>query len=90
MPDPIVNNDPAISAVTPFYLDKALWVGVLAPVLLFVNQKFGTALDATSLVALLLPIVAYIIGHKWKSGTIAAAQVAGAAAAKYPGVGLNS
>lgn len=77
--------------VTPFYLDKGLWVAFLTPILALLNQKFGLALDATALVAIVLPAVAYILGHKWKTGTIQAAQAdakveaAQALAAKAPG-----
>lgn len=86
---PAVNNDPA-AGVTPFYLDKGLYVALLTPVAAVLNQKFGIALDPIVVVGLMLPIVGYILGHKWKSGTIAAAQVAGAAAAKAPAGALNS
>lgn len=88
-PTPAVNNDPAV-AITPFYLDKGLYVAVLTPLALLLNQKFGLALDPIVIVGLVLPIVAYIIGHKYKSATIAAAQVAGAAAAQDPTKALNS
>ena len=76
-------------AVTPAYLDKGLWVAVLTPLALFLNQKFGLKLDPLEIVALVLPVASYIIGHKWKSGTIAAAQVAAQGAAQSPGATLN-
>jgi hypothetical protein len=85
MADPV----PDVS-VTPFYLDKGLWVSVLTPVLLWLNQKFGLALDAATIIGMVLPVVAYVIGHKWKSSAIAVAQVQAAAAAKDPGPTLNS
>jgi hypothetical protein len=78
------------SAITPAYLDKGLWVAVLTPVLLWLNQKFGLTLDAVTIVGLVLPVVAYILGHKFKAATIAAAQVAASAAAKAPEAKLNS
>lgn len=65
----------AVPLVTPPWLDKGLWVAVLTPVLLAVSQQFGFTMDPVSLVSLVLPAVAYIIGHKWKTGTIAAAMV---------------
>jgi nucleoside permease NupC len=77
------------SAVTPPWLDKGLWVAVLTPVLLFLNQKFGFALDAMTIVGMVLPVVAYIVGHKWKSGTIVAAQLAAKAAAGDPAPTLS-
>jgi hypothetical protein len=58
-------------------------------VLLFLNQKFGLALDAMTIVGFVLPIVAYIVGHKYKAATIAAAQVAASAAAKAPAAELG-
>lgn len=79
--------------VTPFYLDKGLWVAFMTPVLLLLNQKFGLALDPTALVAIVLPAVGYILGHKWKTGTIQAAQAnvlsAQAEAAKAPGSAIS-
>lgn len=77
------------AAVTPFYMDKGLYVAVLTPVFLFLNQKFGLALDPAVLIGFVLPIVAYIIGHKYKAATIAAAQVTAQAAAAAPAKTLN-
>lgn len=71
-------------STTPFYLDKGLYVAVLSPLFVLLNQKFGLTLDAAAIAAILLPFVAYILGHKWKSGTIVAAQVAARAAAQAP------
>jgi hypothetical protein len=89
MADPVAAV-PTDASVTPFYLDKGLWVAVLAPVLGFLNQKFGLTLDPLVLVGFMLPVVAYILGHKWKSGTIAAAQVVAAQAAAAPQKTLGS
>jgi hypothetical protein len=80
---------PADVSVTPFYLDKGLWVSVLTPVLLWLNQKFGLALDAATIIGMVLPVVAYVIGHKWKSSNIAVAQVQAASAAAAPAAELN-
>lgn len=84
MADPV----PDVST-TPFYLDKALYLAVLTPVFVWLNQKFGLALDATSIIGLVLPVVVYIVSHKFKSATISAAQVTAAAAAKSPAAELN-
>ena len=90
MADPITQpNSTDVSAVTPFYLDKAVWVAVLSPLFLWLNQKFGLTMDAGQLAALALPIVAYILGHKWKSGVISVAQVNAQAAAVAPAAQLN-
>lgn len=88
-PEPVTAVTPIDVSVTPFWLDKGLWVAVLAPILLWLNQKFGLALDAASLVAMVLPVVGYILGHKWKSGVISVAQVTAAAAAQSPAAMLN-
>ena len=72
--------DPA--AATPFYLDKGLYVAVLTPLFLILNQKFGLSLDATTIVAIILPAVGYILGHKFKSAQVQVAAIkAGADAA---------
>lgn len=63
------------NSVTPAWLDKGLWVAILAPCLALANQKWGMTLDAGQLAGILIPFAAYIIGHKWKAGTIMAAQV---------------
>lgn len=85
MPEPVTAPVAVpLPVVTPFYLDKAVWMAVLAPLLALANQKWGLALDATSLIALVLPVVAYIIMHKWKTATLQVAQAAGAAAAADP------
>lgn len=76
--------------VTPWYLDKAFWAMLLAPLFLFINAKFGLSLDAVQILALVLPVVAYIVGHKWKTATLQAAVIAaGATAAVAPAAKLN-
>lgn len=84
---------PSEPNVTPWYLDKGLWVTFLTPLFLLVNQKFGLALNAEMLAGIVLPIVAYIVMHKWKTATLqladknAAAAVAGAQS-QAPSAGL--
>lgn len=90
MPDSTSTPDPI---VTPFYLDKALWVTVLTPLLAFLASKLGISLDPVAIVGLVLPIVAYIVMHKWKTATLQAATIAGAQAVaaaqgQDPAVGL--
>jgi hypothetical protein len=77
-------------AVTPFYLDKGLWVAVLTPIVAVLNQKFGLTLDPLALIGIMLPIGLYIVGHKWKSGVITVAQVNAQAAAAAPAKTLNA
>lgn len=85
MADPV----PDVQAVTPWYADKSLYAAVLTPVFLLLNQKFGLTLDPVVVIGLVLPVVAFIVGHKWKSGVISVAQVAAKAAADAPGKALN-
>lgn len=73
-----------VQAVTPWYQDKALYLAVLTPLCLLLSKKLGLALSAEELAALLMPVVAFIVGHKWKSGTIASAQVAASAPTEGP------
>ncbi len=80
----------AVTVVTPFYLDKAVWAMVLTPIFVLLNAKFGLALDPLAIIGLVLPVVAFILGHKWKTGTLQSAAIAaGAAAAKDPGPVIN-
>lgn len=63
------------TAVTPFYLDKALYVLVLGALLPILNAKFGWNLNTEQVAAVLLAVVAYVAGHKWKAGTVRAAEI---------------
>lgn len=81
MPDPSTDlSAPATPIVTPAYLDKALWLGVLGPVLAIASNKLGINLNAGELVGVMLPIVSYIVMHKWKTGMLQAAQIQGQSA----------
>ncbi len=51
--------------MTPFYLDQTFWIALLTPVLLALSKHFGVNLDPATLVGMVMPILAYIIGHKW-------------------------
>ncbi len=72
MPDPIV---------TPWYLDKAFWLVLLTPLCAILASKLGVSVNPAEAVALILPVVAYILGHKWKTATLQAAKMAGQTAA---------
>lgn len=77
---------------TPPWLDKGLWVAILTPVLVLLNQKFGLTLDAVSIVGLVLPVAVYIAGHKYKAAqdnATLAAQMAARAAAGATASALN-
>lgn len=52
---------------TPFYLDKALWLAVLTPLILIINAKFGTALDPAVVAGIVISVVTYILAHKWSA-----------------------
>ncbi len=70
--------------VTPWYLDKALYVTLLAPLaaslVAILNSKTGLGLDPVIVTALIAGVivtgVGYIAAHKWKTGTMGAAQIA--------------
>jgi hypothetical protein len=63
------------TAVTPWYLDKALYALVLGALVPVLNAKLGLHLDPVTVAGFLIAVVAYIAGHKWKSGTIRAAEI---------------
>ena len=67
--------------VTPWYLDKAFWLVILTPVCAILASKLGLNINAADLVGLVLPVVAYVLGHKWKTATLQAAQMAANSAA---------
>ena len=66
---------------TPFFLDKGLWVAVLAFLLPILNSKLGLNLDAESIYGAIVPLIAYIVSHKWKTAMLTKAALAGNAAA---------
>jgi hypothetical protein len=67
--------DQTSSASTPWYLDKALYVLVLGALVPVLNAKLGLNLSPEVVAGFLVAVVAYIAGHKWKSGTIRAAEI---------------
>ena len=72
------------SVVTPFYLDKSLWIATFTMLCTLVNSKFGTRFDAAEVVGLVLPCVAYIVGNKWASTKKALAVYASQQASQNP------
>lgn len=70
--------------VTPFYLDKGLWSLMVAPLFAIINAKFKLGLSAEAFVATVLPVVAYIVSHKWKTGTLAKARIESAPISEPP------
>jgi hypothetical protein len=62
-------------AVTPWYLDKGIWVTFIALIFTVLNQKFGWTLNAEEIVGLMMPVVAYIVMHKYKSGRVLVAEI---------------
>lgn len=84
---------PLPSVVTPFYLDKGLWVAVLGTLFAFLNAKLDINLRADEIVGMMLPIVSYIVMHKWAATSKAKAYIgaeAGKAASNSPQSGLSS
>lgn len=65
---------------TPWYLDKTLWIAILAPVLGLISKKLGVNLDPNEVVAMVMPIVIYIVMSKWKAATALKAAIAATAA----------
>jgi hypothetical protein len=63
------------TGTTPLYLDKGFLALLLTPILGILNSKFHLSLDASELLAMALPIVAYILGHKWKTTQIVKANI---------------
>ena len=59
-----------------FYKEKAFWValvGVLVPLL---NHFFQFGLEVGEVLAIALPIIAFILGVSWKDAEIAKAEIA--------------
>lgn len=82
-------NDDTSQSNTPWYLDKAFYLTILGFLLPIINSKFNLGLSATEVVAVMLPIVAFIAGHKWKSGSVLTAEIQAKSAAQFqlpPGV----
>jgi hypothetical protein len=69
-----------VPAVTPFYLDKSLYVTILTPICVMVAKKYGVQLNTEEIASFMALAMSFVVGHKWKSGTIAAEQVKAAAA----------
>lgn len=67
--------DPTSTAVTPFYLDKAFWMVLLGALLPFLNKLLGINLPTEQIAGVLVAILGYVVAHKWKSGTIRAAEI---------------
>jgi hypothetical protein len=79
MPPPVPVPPPAppipTQSITPWYLDKALWATALGLVLPFLSSLVGFPLDPTRCAAILIPIVAYVVAHKAKSGAVLVAEI---------------
>lgn len=82
--------------VTPFYLDKGIWAMILGPLFAIINKKFNLGLSAEEVASTMLPLVTYIVMHKWKTKSLQSqavvlnvpaspeAKAAGLAAAQDP------
>lgn len=64
------------TASTPIWLDKGFYAMFLAPLFAILNSKFGLNLNATELLGLIMPVIVYIVSHKWKTSQIITAQIA--------------
>lgn len=52
-----------VPSAPPFYLDGHFLLAFLTPLFLLLNQKYGLQLDATQLLAIVLPVVTKIAAH---------------------------
>lgn len=66
---------PPSQSVSPWYTDKALYLTVLSVLLPFVSKLVGFQLDPEKVAMFLVPVVAYIVAHKWKAGTVLVAEI---------------
>lgn len=80
MAETVPSPAPDAPDVTPPWLDKGLWVAVLTPLCAFLAAKVGFWIDPMVLTASLLPLVAYVWGHKYKTAQLRAARINAAAA----------
>jgi hypothetical protein len=81
-PPDVVTGGPGIptQSVSAWYLDKGLWVMLLGVLLPFISKWLGVTLDPTKVAAYVIPIVAYILAHKAKSGAVLVAEIKARAA----------
>lgn len=85
MTDPLEKTDamPAIAVaapiVTPWYLDRAVWMTLLVPACAMLNARLGLGVDPAVMCSLVLPVAAFIVAHKWKSGLLQKAVIDNAA-----------
>lgn len=62
------------SAHTSPLKDKSLWLAILAPVLVMAGKVLGIDLDSETILAVIGPIVAFIMSSKLKQAHIAATE----------------
>ena len=67
--------DPKDLSTTPWYLDKSWYLAVLALLAPLLAKYFGVQLDATTIVAVVLPVVALIVASKNKQAQVLTAQI---------------
>ncbi len=69
---------------SPWYEDKSfkLVLGfIVAMVANMVGRKFGTSLNVEEIVSMAVAVTGFVAGNKWKSGTLAKAQIQASSAA---------
>jgi hypothetical protein len=62
-------------SVTKWYLDKSLYLTVLGILLPLISKWIGFELDTEKVAAILIPVVAYVVAHKVKSGAVLIAEI---------------
>jgi len=49
----------------PAYLSRKFWIAVITAIVMLVSHFTGIELDVEALLAIVLPVVAYILGESW-------------------------
>lgn len=80
-----------IDSNTPFYQDKAWWLTVATPVLLWLAHRFGFQLSAEMIGEIAGALVSvYTVAHKFKSAMIDRAKVQAAGLVKQQEIASNA
>lgn len=53
------------------WLSRKFWVGIVGFVIMLLNQVAGWDLDPAETTAILLPLIAWILGESWVDGKAA-------------------
>ena len=67
--------DPKDLSSTPWYLDKSWYLAALALIAPLVAKYLGVQLDAATIVAVIVPVVGFIVSSKAKQSAVLTAQI---------------